>query len=128
MLAGAVIVLLVVGAAYFLYSSNSSSNEIHITIRGDDKDFYDPANFTVRANQTVTLVIFNSDDNTHGLVIPALGFDSGIINGSRTVRLQLTPARVGTFPFYSPASYCTGGKGNVCNSAQDLNGTITVAP
>jgi heme/copper-type cytochrome/quinol oxidase subunit 2 len=125
-----VVVVLVVAPALYLYSSSQSANsvEINIQIVGDGTDYYVPANLTVRQGEVVTLAVFNSDDNTHGLDIPAFNVDTGIIPHGITARVTFTASKIGTFQFFEPAGYCTGGKGNVCNSAQDLRGKLTVTP
>jgi len=123
--------LLVAASAYYLYSSGhaaSNSVEVNILIVGDGKDYYVPANVTVRQGQVVTFAVFNTDDNTHGLAIPAFNADTGIIKKGITARFTFTADKVGTFPWDEPPGYCTGGAGNVCNSAQDLKGNLTVTP
>jgi len=134
-LAAIIVVALVVSAGYY-YTSVSNSNKnnvtVNITIVGGDTpnstDTYSPDNFTVTLNQHVTLVVLNTDDNTHGLVIPQFSVDTGIIQGGASVREQFVANKVGTFQFYEPAGYCTGGVGNVCNSIQQMTGTMTVVP
>jgi plastocyanin len=125
-----VILVLVVAPAYYLYTLNQSSNAVQVNIQivGDGTDYYVPANVTVRLGEVVTLAVFNSDDNTHGLAIPAFGVDTGVIKSGITARVTFTASRLGTFPFSEPAGYCTGGRGNVCNSVQDLHGNLTVVP
>jgi len=125
-----IIAVLMAGSAFYLYSSSQSTNsiEVGIEIVGDGTDYYVPANFTVRQGQIVTLAVFNTDDNTHGLAIPAFNVDTGIIKHGITARVTFTANEVGTFPLNEPAGYCTGGNGNVCNSAQDLKGSLTVIP
>ncbi len=121
---------MVVAPAFYLYSSSRSTNTIQINIQivGDGSDYYDPSSLTVKQGEVVTLAVFNSDDNTHGLVIPAFNVDTGIIKHGITARVTFTADKVGTFTFDEPPGYCTGGNGNVCNSAQDLRGNMTVTP
>jgi len=130
LLAVAAIGILVAGAAFYLYSAGQSNKgvQINIQIIGDGTDYYLPANFTVKEGQVVTLFVFNTDDNTHGLAIPAFGVDTGIVKHGITAQVSFTANKVGTFPFNEPPGYCTGGNGNICNSAQDLKGTMTVTP
>ena len=131
LLAVGVVAVLVAASAYYLYSSGESSKnalEVNIQIVGDGTDYYVPANVTVRLGQVVTFSVFNSDDNTHGLAIPAFNVDTGIIKHGITAQVTFTANKVGTFPWDEPPRYCTGGNGNVCNSAQDLRGNLTVIP
>lgn len=124
------VAVLVAASAFYLYSSRQSSNsvEVNIQIVGDGTDYYVPANVTVRQGQVVTLVVFNTDDNTHGLAIPSLNVDTGIIKHGITARVTFTADKVGTFAWDEPPGYCTGGNGNICNSSQDLKGSLTVMP
>jgi plastocyanin len=129
-----VVGVMVAASAYYLFSSTasnqSSSNavEVNVQVVGDGTDYYVPANVTVKLGQVVTFAVFNTDDNTHGLAIPAFNVDTGIIKHGITARVTFTADKVGTFPWDEPVGYCTGGNGNVCNSAQDLKGSLTVAP
>jgi plastocyanin len=113
-------------------TSGPSSVTINITIYGGvgagTTDRYSPDNFTVRHGQQVTLAILNTDDNTHGLVIDALKVDTGLIHGGKTDRITFIANQTGTFKYYEPPAYCTGGFGNTCNSAQHMIGSMTVIP
>jgi heme/copper-type cytochrome/quinol oxidase subunit 2 len=91
-------------------------------------DSYSPDSFTVKMGQHVTLAVLNTDDNTHGLVIKAFGVDTGKILPGQTYRVSFVANQTGTFEFYEPAGYCTGGVGNVCNSIQHMTGNMTVTP
>ena len=125
-----VFIVLAVAPAYYLYaiSRSSDSVEVNIQIVGDGKDYYVPDNVIVRQGQVVTLAVFNTDDNTHGLAIPALNVDTGIVRHGVTARVTFTAEKLGTFAWDEPPGYCTGGNGNVCNSAQDLKGNLTIIP
>ena len=124
------VIALVVAPAFYLYSSSQSANsvEFNVEIVGDGTDYYSPASAVARQGQTVTFAVFNTDDNTHGLAIPAFNVDTGIIKHGNTARFTFTADKIGTFPWVEPPGYCTSGNGNVCNSAQDLRGNLTVIP
>ena len=134
------LILVIVGAAvaageYYQMSGSSSSSSsllVNIEIIGTPAagtiDYYSPNNFTVRQGQTVTLAILNTDDNTHGLVMRAFSVDTGKINPGHTDRVTFVANQTGTFEFFEPAGYCTGGLGNHCNSIQHMTGNMTVLP
>lgn len=111
-------------------SSSASSVSINIVITGGvgagTVDQFVPNTFTVKEGQNVTLVIQNTDDNTHGLVMPAFHVNTGLIDPGQTERLWFIANQTGTFPFDQPPGYCTGGIGNACNSAQHMTGNMTV--
>ncbi len=134
------LILVIVAAAvaageYYAQLFNSSSTStplINIEIIGGPAagtvDYYSPNNFTVRQGQQVTLAILNTDDNTHGLVIRAFGVDTGKIPPGHTDRVTFVANQTGTFEFFEPPGYCTGGYGNICNSIQHMTGNMTVLP
>jgi nitrous oxide reductase len=74
----------------------------------------------------VTLVVLNTDDNGHGLVMPQFGVDTGIIQPSSSVRVTFVADQTGTFKFYEPPGYCTGGLSKTCTSIQQMTGYMTV--
>ena len=132
-----VIVLVLAGSGFYYYSQVTTSPSagavtINITIVGgataSSIDTYSPDNFTVHLGQRVTLVVLDTDDNGHGLVINQFGVDTGIIQPSSAVRVTFTPNKVGTFEYYEPPGYCTGGISNKCTSIQRMTGTMTVLP
>lgn len=126
-------------AAIELYVSEASSHSdsansvtINISIIGGTGagtvDHYVPSTFTVKLGQKVTLAVLNTDDNTHGLVMQAFGVDTGKINPGITDRISFLANKTGTFTFYEPPSYCTGGYMYKCDSLQHMLGNMTVAP
>jgi heme/copper-type cytochrome/quinol oxidase subunit 2 len=133
-----VLVVAFAGSAYYYSESfvttNPSAKSLTVDIQivggvgANTTDTYDPDNFTVIQGYSVTLVVLNTDDNTHGLVIPEFHVDTGIIPSGNTVKVSFTPNVTGTFQFYEPPGYCTGGVGNACNSVQKMSGTMTVIP
>jgi plastocyanin len=131
-----IVVAALAGAEYYSQKSGSSGSSnsllVNIEIIGTPAagtvDYYSPSNFTVREGQTVTLAVLNTDDNTHGLVIRAFGVDTGKIDPGQTDRVTFLANQTGTFQFFEPAGYCTGGLGNHCNSIQHMTGNMTVVP
>jgi Cupredoxin-like domain len=112
--------------------SSSKSTTVNIQIEGGvgpgTVDTYYPDNFSVTQGQNVTLVVLNTDDNTHGLVITQFGVNTGIILPDDTARVWFVANETGVFKFYEPPGYCKGGYGNVCNSVQHMWGYITINP
>jgi heme/copper-type cytochrome/quinol oxidase subunit 2 len=136
-----IVALLAAGGAYYAYSagghvvpgasSGSVQVDIHIVAGGTGNltsETYTPDNFSVKEGQNVTLVIFNTDDSTHGLVITQFGVNSGTIAPHATVRVWFLADQAGVFEFYEPAGYCEAGMGSVCNGSQHLLGYMTVRP
>jgi len=128
-----IVVALLGSGGYYFYTTSQSCNNcvtVNVTIIGGDTanstDTYSPDSFTVAEGQHVTLVVLNTDDNTHALYIPAFNVNTGIIQSGNTARIQFVANQAGTFPFYEPAGDCQGGVGNECNSVQAMNGTLTV--
>jgi nitrous oxide reductase len=132
-----VIAALVASASFYAQSfifptSSGKSLEVDIQIvggvGGGTTDTYAPDKFTVVQGDNVTLLVLNTDDNTHGLVITQFHVDTGIIPSGNSVERSFIADQTGTFEFYEPPGYCTAGVGNVCNSAQQMTGNMTVVP
>ena len=133
----AVILIVVVASGIYYaetFDSKSSSNSqtVNMQIVGGvgvgTVDTYVPDNFTIKEGQNVTLVVQNTDDNTHGLVITQFGVNPGVILPGHTDRISFVANQTGTFKFYEPPGYCKGGFGGVCNSVQHMWGYMTVSP
>jgi hypothetical protein len=56
----------------------------------------------------------------------AFGVDTGKILPGHTDRVTFVANQTGTFEYFEPPGYCTGGYGNVCNSVQHMTGNMTV--
>ena len=136
-----IVALLAAGGAYYVYSAGSSqvpgasSNSLQVIIRivgganGDlSHDTYSPDNFSVRDGQNVTLVILNTGNETHALVITQFGVNSGTIPPYGTVKVWFIANQIGVFKFYEPVGYCEGENESVCGSAQHMSGYMTVKP
>jgi plastocyanin len=132
-----VCLIAVAAAAYYLQSSGASrtaanTTEVDVEIVGGvgpgTVDTYSPDSFEVRQGQQVTLVVLNTDDNTHGLVIDQFKVDTGIMLGGHAARATFLANQSGTFKFYEPPGYCTGGVTHSCNSEQRMVGSMTVTP
>jgi heme/copper-type cytochrome/quinol oxidase subunit 2 len=136
-LVAVLIVAVIAGGAYFSGAfgpsksqSQSNSQTVDITIIGGvgvgTVDTFVPDNFTVTKGQNVTLVVQNTDDNTHGVEIPQFGVNSGIILPGDTIRLSFLANQTGVFRYQEPPGDCKGGFGGVCNSVQHMWGFITI--
>jgi plastocyanin len=108
------------GIAYFVYSNSSTgSTEVQITI-GANSVYFTPTTATVTLGQTVTFVVFNTDNNPHAFAIKAFSAGTGDIQPGKTGRMTFVANQVGNFPFYSPLS------ADDAKGMTDLNGTLTV--
>jgi heme/copper-type cytochrome/quinol oxidase subunit 2 len=135
-----IVALLAAGGAYYVYSAGSSqvpgasnSLEVNIRIVGGPNgnlthDTYSPENFSVKEGQNVTLVILNTGNETHALVITQFGVNSGTIPPYGTVKVWFIANQIGVFKFYEPVGYCEGENQSVCDSAQHMSGYMTVKP
>jgi heme/copper-type cytochrome/quinol oxidase subunit 2 len=130
-----IVVAAVAGGIYLSGSlgpskSHSDSQTVDITIIGGvgvgTVDTFVPDNFTLTQGNTVTLVVQNTDDNTHGLEITQFGVNSGLILPGDTVRLSFLANQTGIFRYQEPPGDCKGGFGGVCNSVQHMWGFITI--
>jgi plastocyanin len=108
------------GIVYFVYSNSAtSSTEVQITL-GAGSVYFTPTNATVTLGQTVTFVVFNTDNNPHAFAIKAFNASTETIQPGKTGRMTFVANQVGAFPFYSPLS------ADDANGMTDINGTLTV--
>jgi plastocyanin len=116
----ALAVILAGGIGYFVYSNSSTgSREVQITL-GEGSVYFTPTTATVTLGQTVTFVVFNTDNNPHAFAIKAFGASTGAIQHGKTGRMTFVANQVGNFPFYSPLT------ADDAKGMTDLNGTLTV--
>jgi len=103
-LVGILIAVSVVLALSYLGKSNT--NSVSYTVRlveFSGNRFWDPSNITVTQGQTVTLVVFNGDDeDQHALAVDELSVNTGAIAPGATVRVTFVASKVGVFRFYDP--------------------------
>ena len=112
--------ILAVGISYFVYSNSSSaSTEVQVTL-GAGSVYFSPTTATVTLGQTVTFVVFNTDNNPHSFAIKAFGASTGDIQPGKTGRMTFVANQAGNFPFYSPL---TAGD---AKGMTDINGTLAV--
>jgi plastocyanin len=132
-----IVVVLAISAAYYIESLNNGGGGVTIdmevtsgTPQNGAPDHFLPANFTVTEGEKVTIVFDNTDDGPHRLQIPALGVDTGPVQGGQTVRVTFVPERVGTFEYDQPQGSCYDQQNPAvsCTGAQETNGEVTVLP
>ena len=135
-LAVVIVVLLAVSAGYYINSigvnaANSVTIDMEVTSgtpQNGGPDHFLPANFTVTEGEHVTIVFDNTDDGPHEFQIPALGVDTGIVQGGQTTRVTFVPDKVGTFAYDQPPYACVSqiNPASSCTGAQETNGNVTV--
>ena len=108
------------GIGYFVYSNAATgSPEVQVTL-GAGSVYFTPTTATVTLGQTVTFVVFNTDNNPHAFAIKAFNASTGDIQPGKTGRMTFVANAVGSFPFYSPLS------ADDAKGMTDINGTLTV--
>jgi|SRR5688572_20871272 cytochrome c oxidase subunit II len=85
-----------------------STRTIDVTV---SRYAFSPERIEVRVGERVRLNVV-SVDGTHGFQVKALGVNAGIPADSRTVTVELTPTKVGTFEI-SCSRYCGRGHGRM---------------
>ncbi len=114
------VLILAGGIGYFAFSTSaSSSTEVQITL-GAGSTYFMPTNATVNFGQTVTFVIFNTDNNPHAFAIKSFNASTGEIPPGRSGRLTFVANQAGNFPFYSPLT------ADDAKGLTNINGTLTV--
>jgi len=102
-----IVAILVVTASYYYLVVSAPANSVTVTIAANDGPQGDgvgflPTNFTVKEEQSVTIVFVNHGSRPHQLLIPAFQVNTGIVDGGATTRVSFTPNKIGTFSFGEP--------------------------
>lgn len=61
---------------------------------------YDPATFSAKVGQSVTVVYKNTGKYPHDFVIDELGVKSQVINSGEAATFSFVPSKAGSFSFY----------------------------
>ncbi len=135
-LAVVIVAALAVSAGYYINSNTgnaANSETIYMKVtsgtpQNGAPDAFLPASFNVTKGDTVTIVFDNTDDGPHRFQIPALGVDTGQVQGGQTVRVVFVPEKLGTFAYDQPQGSCvdTINPAASCTGAQLTNGNVTV--
>ncbi|MDG7016684.1 MAG: cupredoxin domain-containing protein [Nitrososphaerota archaeon] len=139
MLGVAVVAVVLMGSAGYYINQNAGTpaNTVVINMKvtsgtpqNGAPDKFLPASFTVTEGEHVQIVFQNTDDGPHEFEIPALGVNTGIVEGGQSVRVNFVPNKVGTFAYdQPPGTCCYGGityAQGCCTGAQETNGSVTV--
>ncbi len=114
-LAGIVLVVVVVAGvlAYYAIASTPQVNTetARIAIKevdqnGAERHIFDPGTITVHKGDHIILIVTNTDEHVHGIVIPQLNLNTGSLKEGQEVRLEFAADMVGTFTFYCSVPGC----------------------
>lgn len=68
-----------------------------VTENGVDHHVFDPATVTVHKGDHIVLMVTNTDELPHGIVIPDLDLNTGALNNGQTAKLEFDATSTGTF-------------------------------
>src|ERR1700686_223767 len=89
------VLILAGGIGYFAFSTSAStSTEVQITL-GAGSTYFMPTNATVNFGQTVTFVVFNTDNNPHAFAVKAFNASTGEIAPGRSGRMTFVANQAG---------------------------------
>ncbi len=112
----AVVLILVIVAGVFGYyqfamtpQANVETYNINIkaiTEDGVEHHVFDPATVTVHKGNHVVLIVTNTDEVEHGIVIPQLNVNTGALEEGEKVKLEFDATNTGTFTMLCSVPDC----------------------
>jgi len=111
-----VVLVLIVVAGLFAYYQYAAAPQVRtetvtidiksVTENGVDHHVFDPATVTVHKGDRVVLVVTNTDELPHGIAIPQLNLDTGLLRNGQTAKLEFDATATGTFTYECSVPGC----------------------
>ena len=114
-LIGVVLILVIVAGVFGYYqfatASQANTETVKVDIKavtenGVEHHLFDPATVTVHKGNHVVLVVTNTDEVEHGIVIPQLNLNTGALEGGEKVKLEFDATSTGTFTMLCSVPDC----------------------
>ena len=114
-LIGAVLVAIVVAGVFAYYQLGTTPQVKTETIKIDIKEvmqdnierhIFDPGTVTAHKGNHIVLIVTNTDEHVHGLVIPELNLNTGPVNSGQQVELKFDADIAGTFTIFCSVPGC----------------------
>jgi len=104
-LVGVLLVVVVAGVfAYYQFGTVAQvkTETVRIDIKavmqnGVERHVFDPATITVHKGDHVVLIVTNTDELPHGIVIPQLNLDTGHLTRDQSAKIEFDATATGTF-------------------------------
>jgi plastocyanin len=116
-LVGVVLVLIVV-AGVFAYYQSAAAPQVKtetvridikaVTLNGVERHIFDPATITVHKGDHIVLIVANTDDLPHGILIHynQLDLSTGTLKGGESAKLEFDANTTGAFNFLCAVPSC----------------------
>jgi heme/copper-type cytochrome/quinol oxidase subunit 2 len=114
-LIGAVLVAIVVAGVFAYYQLGTTpqvkTETIKIGIKevmqdNIERHIFDPGTVTAHKGNHIVLIVTNTDEHVHGLVIPELNLNTGPVNSGQQVELKFDADIAGTFTIFCSVPGC----------------------
>jgi heme/copper-type cytochrome/quinol oxidase subunit 2 len=114
-LIGAVLVAIVVAGVFAYYQLGTTPQVKTETIKIDIKEvmqdnierhIFDPGTVTTHKGNHIVLIVTNTDEHVHGLVIPELNLNTGPVNSGQQAELKFDADIAGTFTIFCSVPGC----------------------
>lgn len=114
-LAGIVLVLIVVAGVFAYYQFGSAfqtpTETVKIDIKtvnvnGVEHHVFDPVTVTVHKGNHVVLIVTNTDESPHGLMISQMRLDTGPLRANEQAKLEFDANITGTYDFVCSVPGC----------------------
>jgi len=114
-LVGVILIVIVAAGilAYYQFASTPQvkTETIKIDIKavmqnGVERHIFDPATVTVHKGDHIVLIITNTDELLHGIVIPKLSLDTGALKENQQAKLEFDATAIGTYTMLCSVPGC----------------------
>jgi len=114
-LVGVILVLIVIAGVFGYYQFSTALKATTETIRveikavmqdGVERHVFDPATVTVHKGEHIILIVTNTDELPHGIVIPQLNLDTGPLREDQQAKLEFDANTIGTYSILCSVPGC----------------------
>ena len=114
-LVGIVLVLVVVAGVFGYYQLNAApqmkTETINVEIKsvmqnGEERHIFDPATVFVHKGDHIILIVTNTDELPHGIVIPQLNLNTGRLTKDQQAKLEFDANTAGTYSMLCSVPRC----------------------
>lgn len=114
-LVGVILILIVIAGVFGYYQFGTAPKATTETIRveikavmqdGVERHVFDPATVTVHKGEHIILIVTNTDELPHGIVIPQLNLDTGPLREDQQAKLEFDANTTGTYSILCSVPGC----------------------
>jgi heme/copper-type cytochrome/quinol oxidase subunit 2 len=114
-LVGVILILIAIAGVFGYYQFSTAPKATTETIRveikavmqdGVERHVFDPATVTAHKSEHIILIVTNTDELPHGIVIPQLNLDTGRLREDQQAMLEFDANIIGTYSILCSVPGC----------------------